>query len=295
MNPTLETVPRPPLTEPMALARWAFRQPAARWLAVGLMFMGVNAAFLKLFIGALGLSVPVGSTVALEANILLRFFINDRWVFGHRTPNGSRLVKYHGAQAGAALVWWIAANTMNRAGIHYLVAGTLAIGFSTGFSFVSNFYWVWRRRHAPAPRKQVVGIVVLRDDGAALLQHRDDIPTIADPGLWVFPGGHVEPGETDCEGAVREVEEETCYRSANPRLLADHHCTELGYEGDFRMLFFWDDYDGVQRIECREGQAAAFVRREAAPNLPCRDYLTRIWDQALAARQACQPTAPRLP
>lgn len=141
----------------------------------------------------------------------------------------------------------------------------------------------------------VCGIIVLRTDGAALLQHRDDIPVINDPGLWVIPGGHVEPGETPVQGAMREVEEETCYRSANPRPLADFHGGELGYPGDFRMMFYWDEYDGVQHIECREGQAAAFVRREDAHRLPARDYLTRIWDLALAARQACQQAWAPLP
>ncbi len=67
--------------------------------------------------------------------------------------------------------------------------------------------------------QQVVGVVLLRDDGAALLQHRDDISTISDPGLWVFPGGHVEWGETPREGAAREMEEETCYRCHNLRPL----------------------------------------------------------------------------
>lgn len=138
------------------------------------------------------------------------------------------------------------------------------------------------------PPSTVCGIIVLRADGAALLQHRDDIPTINDPGLWVIPGGHVEPGETVIQAAVREVEEETCYRSACPRLLADFHGHELGYPGDFRMVFFWDEYDGRQRIECREGQAAGFVLRADAPLLPAREYLTRIWDLAQAAREACQ-------
>ena len=36
----------------------------------------------------------------------------------------------------------------------------------------------------------------MRNDGAALLQHRDDISTISDPGPWVFPGGHLKWGET---------------------------------------------------------------------------------------------------
>lgn len=140
----------------------------------------------------------------------------------------------------------------------------------------------------PEPSTTVCGVIVLRADGAALLQHRDDIPTINDPGLWVVPGGHVEPGETVIQGAVREVEEETCYRSSHPRPLADFHASELGYDGNFRMVFFWDEYDGFQRIECREGQAAKFVRRAAAASLPARDYLTRVWDLALAARDACQ-------
>jgi 8-oxo-dGTP pyrophosphatase MutT (NUDIX family) len=134
------------------------------------------------------------------------------------------------------------------------------------------------------PVPVVCGIVVLRQDGAALLQHRDDIPTIADPGLWVFPGGHVEPGETSEAAAVREVEEETCYRSANPRLLAEYHARELGYDRDTVFRFYWDTYDGLQRIECREGQDARFVPREEASTLQKRDYLTSIWDLALKAR-----------
>ena len=38
-------------------------------------------------------------------------------------------------------------------------------------------------------RKVVAGIVLLRDDGAALLQLRDDEPSIQDPGIWAVPGG----------------------------------------------------------------------------------------------------------
>lgn len=134
----------------------------------------------------------------------------------------------------------------------------------------------------------VCGIIVLRSDGAALLQHRDDIPTINDPGLWVVPGGHLEPGETPIAGAAREVEEETCYRCTQPRPLAEFHASELGYSGNFRMIFFWDEYDGIQRFECREGQDAGFITRAHAAQLPARDYLVRIWDLALAARETCK-------
>ena len=132
------------------------------------------------------------------------------------------------------------------------------------------------------PRKVVAGVVLLRDDGAALLQLRDDIPTIQDPGIWVVPGGHIEPGETPRDGACREFLEETCYRCANPRPLTQFSSASAGYAGDFDLVFFWDIYDGVQAIECREGQALEFVPRLAAEHIPRRDYLTRVWDLALS-------------
>jgi len=129
-------------------------------------------------------------------------------------------------------------------------------------------------------RQVVVGVVLLRDDGAVLLQHRDEIPTINDPGLWVFPGGHVEQGEAPAAGAAREFEEETCYRCARLRLLTRFSVPE----GE--LLFFWDNYDGRQPVECREGQALQFVSREDVKKLPHQNYLTRVWDLAAAAQAA---------
>lgn len=127
--------------------------------------------------------------------------------------------------------------------------------------------------------RQVVGVVLLRDDGAALLQHRDNISTISDPGLWVFPGGHLKWGETPRDGAAREMEEETCYRCRNLRPL-----TRLAIEGG-TLLFFWENYDGQQPVACREGQALEFVDRRKVESLPKRPYLPEVFDLALAAQK----------
>ncbi len=43
-------------------------------------------------------------------------------------------------------------------------------------------------------------------DGKVLLIRRKYPPN---PGLWAFPGGHIEPGETPAQAAVRETLEET--------------------------------------------------------------------------------------
>jgi 8-oxo-dGTP pyrophosphatase MutT (NUDIX family) len=128
------------------------------------------------------------------------------------------------------------------------------------------------------PRQIVVGVVLLHDDGSALLQHRDDKATISDPGLWVFPGGHLDAGEPPERGAAREFEEETTYRCARLRSL-----TQLP-TADGELFFFWDTYDGRQPLECREGQALRFVSRQDVEQLPRQSYLTRVWDLALAAQ-----------
>lgn len=65
---------------------------------------------------------------------------------------------------------------------------------------------------APNPDAQVIagaGGVVFRDDGAVLLlQHLG--------GTWVFPKGHLDPGESALEAALREVEEEAGVNATCP-------------------------------------------------------------------------------
>jgi 8-oxo-dGTP pyrophosphatase MutT (NUDIX family) len=139
-----------------------------------------------------------------------------------------------------------------------------------------------------SPATAVCGVLLLRGDGAALLQLRDNKPEISDPGIWVVPGGHSDPGEAPIQTAAREFEEETCYRCSRLRPVAEFSAAELGYSRDYRLCFFWENYDGRQAIECREGQALRFIPRHEAESLPRRDYLTRVWDLALAARDACQ-------
>lgn len=126
--------------------------------------------------------------------------------------------------------------------------------------------------------EQVVGVVLLRGDGAALLQHRDNLPTISDPGLWVFPGGHLEPGETLAEGAAREMEEETSYRSGELEEL-----TRI-QQDNVELVFFRANYDDSQSVKCNEGQGLAFVSREEVESLPKPPYLTHLFDLALAKR-----------
>ena len=60
----------------------------------------------------------------------------------------------------------------------------------------------------PSPDQALVGVVgaALLRDGRVLASRRTEPPRLA--GLWEFPGGKVEPGETDEQALHRELREE---------------------------------------------------------------------------------------
>lgn len=145
-----------------------------------------------------------------------------------------------------------------------------------------------------APADAVVCGVVLLSGDAALLQLRDEKPDLQDAGLWVFPGGHIEPGETAEGGARREMLEETGYTCDRLYPLVRLGSRDLGYGVDFTLFFFWAVYDGRQSVHCREGRDLRFLDRRDADSLAARPYLVTVWDQALVARRALEwPAAAR--
>ena|SRR3990167_2254475 len=129
-------------------------------------------------------------------------------------------------------------------------------------------------------KSQVAGIILLRDDGAALLQHRDDKPGLRHAGMWVMPGGHCDPGETIEVCARRELREETGYDCDDLHRLFSFDDEE---NPDCRCTMFWARYDGRQPVRCLEGQALMFVPRERASLYPIPNYLLDLWDMAITA------------
>jgi 8-oxo-dGTP diphosphatase len=111
----------------------------------------------------------------------------------------------------------------------------------------------------------VAAVALIDPDGRVLLAERPQGRAMA--GLWEFPGGKVEPGETPEACLMRELEEElgisTWASCLAPLTFASH-----AYP-DFHLLmplFACRKWRGI--VTPREGQRLAWVRARDLNNYP---------------------------
>jgi len=88
--------------------------------------------------------------------------------------------------------------------------------------------------HFPRLAALAVTLDGVGDTARALLVQRRNPP---DAGLWGFPGGHVEPGETALEAAARELAEETGVIGRPLSYLENIDVIERNGDGSLRFHF----------------------------------------------------------
>ena len=115
-----------------------------RWWIVGIIFLGLTIPALYLLHDRLGLPLPVATLLASEILTVIRFGVNDRWVFGNTRPTWRRLLEYHAAVISSSVIWWVVTNLLPLIGVNYLIASLFGTVASVGWSMVTNFLWVWR-------------------------------------------------------------------------------------------------------------------------------------------------------
>ena len=128
---------------------------------------------------------------------------------------------------------------------------------------------------ADRPIVLVAAVALVDRDGRVLIARRPEGKAMA--GLWEFPGGKVDAGETPEAALIRELEEELGIRvpasCLAPLTFASH-----GYE-DFHLLmplYVCRNWDGT--VTAREGQELKWVRPARL-----RDYDMPPADEPLVA------------
>ena len=109
----------------------------------------------------------------------------------------------------------------------------------------------------PPPVVLVAAVVLVDADGRVLLAQRPEGKAMA--GLWEFPGGKVEPGETPETALIRELGEELGIDVA-ASCLAPFTFASHSYP-DFHLLmplYVCRRWSGI--VTAREGQRLAWVR-----------------------------------
>jgi dolichol-phosphate mannosyltransferase len=114
------------------------------WLLLGGTASLLELGLLRVLYENLQWPLPIATAVAAEVLIIFKFLTNDRFVFNYPSPTLARLVKYHGASAGAFVVYWVAINALTlMAGVPYVPAFVLSTAAAFTWSLLTNFLWVW--------------------------------------------------------------------------------------------------------------------------------------------------------
>jgi 8-oxo-dGTP diphosphatase len=105
----------------------------------------------------------------------------------------------------------------------------------------------------------VAACALVDPDGRVLLAKRPAGKPLA--GLWEFPGGKVEPGETPEAALIRELEEELGIRIAG-KCLAPLTFASHSYEAFHLLMPLYVCRTWEGEVEPRQGQQLAWVRAQ---------------------------------
>jgi 8-oxo-dGTP diphosphatase len=132
-----------------------------------------------------------------------------------------------------------------------------------------------------------VSVAVVRAD-TVLLVKRARQPS---QGLYAFPGGKVEAGETLQNAAERELLEETGLRATDYRPLREIHIDgrDDNHPVDYLLTVFGAFYAGGEAVASDDAETAAFYSLSEMATLPLAGAVFAVAEDLLDAGQATGP------
>ena len=128
-----------------------------------------------------------------------------------------------------------------------------------------------------------IAIAVVKNGDRFLVGQRSQDQVLA--GLWEFPGGKIEAGESDLEAAVRECFEETGVTVA---AVGRYMTVEYSYKhGDLQLNFMACE---PKPTACAPNQPFCWVDREQLAELSFPEANAVIVEQLRSRREIVQPS-----
>ncbi|RWG85352.1 NUDIX hydrolase [Mesorhizobium sp.] len=135
------------------------------------------------------------------------------------------------------------------------------------------------------PRKIIpaVSVAVVRGK-TVLLVKRARAPS---QGLYAYPGGKVEPGETLAQAAARELKEETGLEAGDYRPLRDIHIdgSVENHAVDYLLTVFGADYAGGEPVASDDAETAAFYSLAEMAAMPLAGDVFEVAEELLGPAQ----------
>ncbi|AZO48232.1 MAG: NUDIX domain-containing protein [Mesorhizobium sp.] len=128
-----------------------------------------------------------------------------------------------------------------------------------------------------------VSVAIVRGD-KVLLVKRARPPS---QGLYAYPGGKVEPGESLAQAAARELEEETGLRADGYRPLRDIHIDGSGenHAVDYLLTVFGAAYAGGEPVASDDAETAAFYTLAEMVTMPLAGDVFEVAEELLGSQK----------